>query len=262
MQADEYRRMFELESHYWWFVARRRLALKLLKKALRSSDRSDKSDRSDSAFQTTNHKPQSTVLDLGCGTGAVLQDLKEFSRPIGLDMSHVALGFCRTRGLSHLVVGRGENLPIQKGSVDAVVALDVFEHIDDHASAFAEAARVLKPGGVLVLSVPAFMSLWGPHDVALMHFRRYRRADVASRLEEAGLRVEKLSYAIFLLFPVVATIRFFEKRRKGEPKASLPDVFKLTNQALIGLQGFEASLISGLSLPWGSSVVAVARKPE
>lgn len=268
MQADEYRRMFELESHYWWFVARRRLALKLLKKYLpRRSDPSDKSDPSDSRPRTAtpqhrNTATPPTVLDLGCGTGAVLKDLSEFSNPVGLDMSQVALGFCRTRGLSHLIVGRGENLPIRNDSVDAVVALDVFEHIEDHAAAFAEASRVLKPGGVLVLSVPAFMSLWGPHDVALMHFRRYRRAEIAKQLEDAGLRVEKLSYAIFLLFPVVAAIRFFEKRRKGEPKASLPDVFRFTNEALIGLQGFEASLISGMSLPWGSSVVAVARKPE
>lgn len=248
MQADEYRRMFQLESHYWWFVARRRLALRLLKKALR--------------IQSTIHKPQPTVLDLGCGTGAVLKDLSEFSNPIGLDMSQVALGFCRTRGLRHLVVGRGEKLPIKSGSVDAVVALDVFEHIEDHAAAFGEASRVLKPGGVLVLSVPAFMSLWGPHDVALMHFRRYRREEIAQQLEGAQLKPEKLSYAIFFLFPIVAIIRFFEKRRKGEPKASLPNVFRLTNQALIGLQTMEANLISAVALPWGSSVVAVARKAE
>jgi len=259
MQADEYRRMFQLESHYWWFVARRRLALRLLKKSL---EKSEKLKGKKNLTDPSSLIPRPSVLDLGCGTGAVLNDLSEFSNPIGLDMSQVALGFCHTRGLSHLVVGRGEHLPIRNESVDAVVALDVFEHIEDHAAAFAEASRVLKPGGALVLSVPAFMSLWGPHDVALMHFRRYRRAEVASRLEAAGLKVEKLSYAIFLLFPVVATIRFFEKRRKGEPKASLPDVFKLTNKALIGLQGFEASLISGMSLPWGSSVVAVARKPE
>ena len=113
-----------------------------------------------------------------------------------------------------------------------------------------------------MLSVPAFRSLWGPHDVALMHFRRYRRQQVRERIEAAGLKVERLSYAIFALFPVVATIRFFEKRRKGEAKASLPVLPNWANRGLIGLQGFEGSMISAMSLPWGSSVVALARKPD
>src|SRR5690349_15145919 len=109
MQADEYRRMYELESHYWWFVARRRLALKLLRKTL--SVESPK------------------VLDLGCGTGAVLQELSSFTTPYGVDMSPLALGFCRSRNLCNLAVGRGENLPIRSETMDAVVGLDVFEHI-------------------------------------------------------------------------------------------------------------------------------------
>src|SRR5688572_20889123 len=141
MQADEYRRMFELESHYWWFVARRRLALRLLRRALTKNEKrksiNDNLGTPDHRFQITDH---TKVLDLGCGTGAVLKDLAEFSNPIGLDMSPVALSFSRSRGLSDLVVGRGEHLPFRSCSVDAVVALDVFEHIEDHSAAFAEAA--------------------------------------------------------------------------------------------------------------------------
>jgi len=242
VQAEEYARMRELEDHYWWFVGRRRLALKLLRKYMPPSE-----------------KP--TVLDLGCGTGAVACDLSKWARPVGIDMSDLALRFSHGRGLGELVRARGEWLPVRGGSMDAVIALDIFEHIDDDMAAFWESMRVLRPGGVLVLSVPAFRSLWGPHDVALMHFRRYRAGELAGKLREAGFEIRRLSYSVFFLFPVVVLVRLLEKASKGPPQASLPKVPSWINRALAGLQDAEAGILSTASLPWGSSVIAVARKP-
>jgi SAM-dependent methyltransferase len=242
VQADEYARMFRLEGDYWWFVGRRRLALRLLRRFLRESP----------------ERP--TVLDLGCGTGVVSEELRLWANVVSLDMSELALGFCRRRGLGHLVQARGEALPIRTASVDAIVALDIFEHIERDVQAVQESFRVLRSGGLLVLSVPAYQSLWGPHDVALMHQRRYKRHQVRELLQDAGFEIERLSHSVFFLFPIVVGVRFFERRRRGEPKASLPPVPTWLNRTLITLQDVEASLISRTGLPWGSSVVAVARK--
>jgi ubiquinone/menaquinone biosynthesis C-methylase UbiE len=232
--------MFELEDSYWWFVARRRLALSLLKPLVGQGTK---------------------VVDLGCGTGAVLAEIAAWASPIGADMSRLALKLALSRGDFDLVQADGVALPLSSESVDAVIGLDVFEHIEDDAAALAECARVLRPGGVLVLSVPAFRSLWGPHDVALHHFRRYRKRQVAERLRAAGLEPMKLSYSVFFLFPLVVVTRIIEKIRPGPARASLPKVPRWLNGFLIKLGDGEAGLIRSASLPWGSSVVAVARKP-
>lgn len=234
--------MFRLEDRYWWFVGRRRLALRLLRRTLAS-----------------NARPR--VLDLGCGTGRVMSELSEWAQPVGLDMSGLALRFSASRGLAPLVKGSGTALPFAAERFDAIVSLDVYEHIEDHRRAFAESLRVLAPGGTLVLSVPAHRFLWGPHDVALMHFRRYTRTELKALLEAQGFEVQRIGYSVFFLFPVVVLVRFFERRRKGPAQANLVPVPDWLNRALIALQTIEAAVIERFDLPWGSSVVVVARKP-
>ncbi|CAN5447968.1 class I SAM-dependent methyltransferase [soil metagenome] len=235
--------MFELEDRYWWFVARRQLALNLLRPKL---------------------PPNAQVLDLGCGTGVISRELSAFSDPISLDMSAKALQYCQTRGLRECVQADGTKLPLQSGKFDAVLGLDIFEHIDDDLAAFQESFRVLNPGGQLVLSVPAFKSLWGPHDVALHHFRRYRKSQMEERLKQAGFQIDRSSYSVFFLFPVVVVSRVIEKFKSGPSRASLPRVPYWLNSLLIKLQKMESVMIVDwkMSLPWGSSVVVVASKPK
>jgi len=241
VNPGEYTKMYELEDRYWWFVGRRGLALRLLKKYA--------------------PVPKPEILDLGCGTGVVLRELTSWAKPTGFDMSDLALGYCRQRDQRRLVRGDGEKLPFQDQAFDAIVGLDIFEHIKDDEAAFAESFRTLRPGGILVLSVPAFRFLWGPHDVALHHHRRYRSSEIRSRLAAAGFEPVRVGYSVFFLFPIVVLWRIFEKRKKGPAKASLVKVPEWGNRFLVGIQNLEAALIERFDLPWGSSVIAVARRP-
>lgn len=242
MQKDEYARMRAFEDHYWWFVSRRRMAMRLLK---RHGDSIDK------------------VLDVGCGTGAMLQELQaNWPESEGLDFSELALELAGERGLKGLHLGSAEEMPLADSEFDAIVSLDTLEHVEHDDRAAAEMFRVLKPGGLLVLNVPAYQWLWGPHDVALMHYRRYTRGHLAKVLKTAGFEVERLSYGIFLLFPAVVAIRLRDRLTRRKAEVDLPRVPDWMNRALTSLQEAETGLMFGVPLPWGSSVVAVARKPK
>lgn len=241
MQTDEYAKMRAQEDHYWWFVARRQLALELL---------TNFADR------------QGPILDVGSGTGAMLSQLTDFGPAYGVDFSPEALRFAQDRGLPRLVQGDAARLPFRDASFQTVVTLDTLEHVQDDRRAISEIARVLQPGGTVVLNVPAFRSLWGPHDEALMHFRRYRKAEVRDLLLGAGLDVRLLSYSVFYLFPAVVAVRLRDRFRRGPAVVRLPGVSERANQRLINLMAAESRTILRRPLPWGSSIVAVAQKPR
>lgn len=232
--------MHAMEGHYWWFVARRQLAFDLLESAMPKGGR---------------------ILDVGCGTGAVMVELQKLGPCYGIDFSVHALEFSAKRSSEGLALANAEEIPFASESFDAVVSLDTIEHVKNDSAAIREIARVLKPGGVFIMNVPAFKWLWGPHDVALMHQRRYTARQVSNLLRSQGFHLTKLSYSVFLLFPVVVLMRMFERRKRGPAEVRLPAVSDLWNDRLIRLMETEGKLLKSSSLPWGSSVVAVARKP-
>lgn len=232
--------MYELEDQYWWFVARRDLAIQFLSQVIPADAR---------------------ILDVGCGTGKGQESFGTLGSVYGVDFSQDALEFCHQRGLLRVARADAQALPLQDNSLDVVVTLDTIEHVPDDQKAIAEIARVLKPGGHLLINVPAYQWLWGPHDVALMHFRRYSRSQVRKLLTDNGLVIERISYHIFFLFPLVALSRFMSKFKKGEADAKLPHLPKFVESMFKIIQRGEAAIITRSNLPWGSSVVALAKKP-
>jgi SAM-dependent methyltransferase len=243
MHSAEYTRMFENEDRYWWFVSRRELVIDLIAR-----------------YVTV---PNPIIVDVGCGTGATASALGRFGRVVGVDFSPLALEACASRGLNKLVRARAEAIPLASGSVDAIVATDILEHLDDDLAALAEFRRVLKPGGQAVITVPAYQFLWSEHDLALMHRRRYRALQIGKQADLAGFRRVRLGYALSLLFPLALgrVLNRFGSDNSRPPEAQIKPVPAWLNAALIRFQRLETALFRRMSLPWGLSVVTVLEKP-
>ena len=249
MKHEEYERMYRFEDSYWWFVARRQLITSLL----------------DTHYSRDGRLK---ILDIGCGTGAMLDDLKPFGQVVGADFSPEALQFCVTRGVaSPLARADIRRLPFADASFDVVTAMDIIEHIDDDKAASREIFRVLKPGGRLFVTVPAFQALWSEHDEALHHYRRYTVPHLKDLFQRVSLTVDKISYTVTALFPPILAYRLLsnwlpKKRAEGEKKANLVNVSGPVNSALLTLSQWETQLVHRLNLPFGVTVVCVARKGE
>ena len=146
MDEAFYRSYFEIEGRHWWFLGRRRLFLRLIEDRFGARRPID-------------------MLDFGCGTGAFLEHLERFGAVSAVDSDASAVAFCHTRGRTEVqLVPADAPLPFPDASFDLATALDVVEHIDDDVAALAELRRVLRPDGVLLVAVPAFMFLWGKQD--------------------------------------------------------------------------------------------------
>jgi len=244
MQVAELEEMYRLEDTYWWFVGRRRMVRRLIRKY---------------AARPWPLK----ILDAGCGTGGTLGALEGLGDLWGCDVSEEALDMCRLRGEWSLCCCSVEDMQFDDESFDVVVTADVLEHVEDDVRAVGEMARVLRPGGLLVAAVPAHMYLWSEHDEALEHLRRYERRGFRELVKGAGLEMTKLTEAVMLALPAVLLYRGFRRitGRQGRRRTSLVCLPGPLNRLLIWLLDIENAVIPYVSLPLGTSLVAAAVKP-
>lgn len=241
MEKALYREMYEMETRHWWFVARRRIVLELLGRYL------------------THGRPRPRFLDLGCGTGSMLQALEELGEATGMDVSGEALAFAATRTRARLLKGNiPEDLASLQEEFDAVLMLDLLEHLDDDRGAVKAAARLLREGGLLVVTVPAYRWLYSPRDQFHHHRRRYSRREIRDMVRGAGLHEIFTSYYNCFLFPLATTQRLWSKWRRAEPGPDLKEPPAWLNLVLKNVFSAERFCLGRATLPWGLSIISLA----
>ncbi len=247
MREDYYAYYYDFENNNWWFVSRRKIIRALLNKYLPDN--------------------QWNILDVGCGTGINLSLLAEYGNVVGIDSSEEAIRFCHMRDEGNIRVARVEDLPFHEGEFNFVTALDVLEHIENDEQGLCEIARVCEPGGMFLLTVPVFPSLWGEHDEINQHVRRYEPRRLLSLLQNNGFEIVHRSFMNTWLLPGVFIWRWWLKIRRWffQPPDGLarPDNMHhhpFMNRVLTAIFSSELPIVVHSGLPVGLSLVVLARK--
>lgn len=244
MQQHTYAIMDRVEDSHWWFVGRRAILESFLKQISSSLVPRHSSLR---------------ILDVGCGTGANLEMLSQFGPAEGVDVSDEALDFCRKKGLT-VQKGLAETLPYKDETFDLTTALDVIEHLDDDVAGLREMHRVTKSGGYSLFFVPAFMWLWGVQDDISNHRIRYTKKQIVERIEQAGFKVERATYANFTFFAPILGGRVLMKMTGIKPESENNITISSLNGVFGRLFAAERHVLKHLNAPFGVSIVIVARK--
>jgi SAM-dependent methyltransferase len=238
MERIIYDRMAELDSSHWWYRARRKVLAALIRRRIKLA-------------------PGARILEIGCGTGHNLAMLGGFGTVDAIEVDADARAVATQR------LGRpvgASPLPgledVPEGHYDLIALLDVLEHIEDDEAALRSIAKRLRPGGRILIAVPAHPWLWSSHDVANHHFRRYTRRTLGAVSRKAGLTLEMMSAMNALLFPLAVAARLAGRMmgKEGSDDALPP---ALVNWLFEKVFGLEAQLIGRVSLPIGVSLVAI-----
>lgn len=239
MERAVYEAMAEHDERHWWYRARREVVAALIRRKVRPPK-------------------NAALLEIGCGTGHNLSMLGQFGNVDALEVDDVARGLAEER-LGHKVLSSPlpELSSVPDNRYDMVAALDVIEHIPDDKSALEGISRVLKPGGKLVMTVPAHQWMWSAHDVVNHHQRRYSKRALQQLIEGSPLKLEAIGYLNSLLFPLALAERLASKLT-GREEANLAPPAAPVNYALERIFAAERGVIGRFPLPPGLSLFAVA----
>ena len=248
MDRTAYDRFFELEQRHFWRIAKRRLVTDWLER----------------------YGPEPgglRLLDIGGAASLIPVELKRWGPVLVLEADAETAGFARERlGLDVRTGVFPQDMP-SGGPFDVITMCDVLEHIEDDSASLRAARELLRPGGLLLCTVPALSWLWSDHDRALHHFRRYTRPELVGRFEQADLEVVRASYYTSLLLPALALQRLAGRLKAHRPpgRAAEYDVKtppRLLNGFCSAVMALERRMLVGMDCWLGSSLIAAARRPE
>jgi SAM-dependent methyltransferase len=250
VEQGVYRLFSEIQSTHWWFVARRIIIEDLLRRYL------------------PDH-PQ-RIAEIGCGTGIMLGMLHRFGEAWGIDNSPEAVRLCKEQGFGH--VYHIDDPEWRKVEFDGMAFFDVIEHVPDDAGFLKSALGHLKPDGWVIITVPAFMFLWSEHDELNRHYRRYTARQLRATITASGMVLARISYFNTWLFPPILLARILVRTKRKllsaiglDGRGSLRTDFErniaFLNSPLKHIFASERFLLRCDSFPFGTSILALARKP-
>jgi SAM-dependent methyltransferase len=238
MERSVYREMAELDDRHWWYRARREVLADLIRREVKPP-------------------PKARILEIGCGTGHNLEMLAAFGKVDALELDDEARGIAERRlGRTVMSAPLPELAGVRARQYDFIATLDVIEHIDDDQAALTAIAGKLKPGGKLLMTVPAHQWMWSAHDVVNHHKRRYSKQALRRLVEGSPLRLDRIGYFNSLLFPLAVAERF-ASRLRGKDSADVKLPPSPLNSALRTVFSAERHLVGRLPLPPGLSLFAV-----
>ena len=246
MEANVYEQFAELERTHFWFRGRRRIFFDLMRSELGAPTDLD-------------------ILEIGCGAGGMLSPLSEFGHVTALDISHESMQYVRSRGFDHVLTASGYELPFPDNSFDLIALFDVIEHIPDDQRVLDEVNRVVKPGGHVFISVPAYQFLYSQNDRVAHHQRRYTAKQLDTRLAKAGLGAKRLTYFNAFLFPLILPAVLVLKLKESlvglpDGQTNLSHQFNgLINNLFAWFMGSERWLLRHIDFPFGHSLIALAQ---
>ncbi len=229
-----------LPEKLWWINIRNDMIKKLLRKYLNKKGR---------------------ILDLGCGTGFNFSSINKFGKCYGLDISKSALKQAKKFNYKKLYEGNALKTPFKDNVFDAVLCMDLVEHLEEDVELLKEVKRILKPNGICMFTVPAYKFLWSKDDELAHHIRRYTKPQIRKKIKKVGYKILKLSYRYFFIFlPTIMLFTYQKLRKKAKNSLDYGPKKGIANTILKKIGKIENYFLTKINFPFGVGIIGVIKK--